>query len=611
MSDLGTLLPCSTRHPASWAGIVAAVAALTWGCSGEGMEVSPPPSRMVFATQPAGGSGGTPFNTQPAVEVLDASGNRVEGTSVSVSIGLGANPASGRLSGTTTLSTSNGLAVFTDLRIDKAGATYTLTASAAGLDDVTSASFDVTVGPAVAESSVVSVERNLPVPDDTVTLTLRARDAGGNNVASGGLAVVFAASGGTSQGTVGPSADHDNGTYTAEFVADGAGTPLTIGATVDGSVVTAGLPTITVVQFKSMITSTHASPGFSCGILQGEAAYCWGDGLFGTLGHGAFESTIQPQEVAGGFAWSVTAGGARHVCGLTTTGMAYCWGSGDGGALGNGSSGQGSADNRNSPVPVTTSLTWSYLTGAHDASCAIDQDSAAYCWGINTWGRLGDGSQSLADVPRLVTGGLAWGSIGIGIGYGCGLSSDGSAYCWGSGPPVSGASDDCGLVSCALSPRQVPGGVTFRSGSITVGGNHACALTTDGLAQCWGANSSGQLGDATHSSSSTPVAVAGALTFTQVDAGDLHTCGVTEGGNAYCWGGNDSGQLGTGTHTGANSPQMVLGGHEFTQVSTGQSHTCGVTTRGAALCWGQNNEGQLGDGAPISSRPVPVRVRLP
>ena len=49
-----------------------------------------------------------------------------------------------------------------------------------------------------------------------------------------------------------------------------------------------------------------------------------------------------------------------------------------------------------------------------------------------------------------------------------------------------------------------------------------------------------------------PVAVAGGLPFSQVDAGNRHTCGVTTGGVGYCWGYGGDGELGDGTDQNQN-----------------------------------------------------------
>lgn len=143
---------------------------------------------------------------------------------------------------------------------------------------------------------------------------------------------------------------------------------------------------------------------------------------------------------------------------------------------------------------------------------------------------------------------------------------------------------------------------------ITAGSFHTCGVTTDDRAYCWGQNSSGELGDGTGTSSSTPVVVAGGLRFVQVSAGSYYTCGLTTDDRAYCWGENISGKLGDGTAINRLSPAAVRGGHRFRQVDAGGSHSCGVTTANEALCWGYNRYGQLGDGSTFHRRQRPVLV---
>lgn len=106
-----------------------------------------------------------------------------------------------------------------------------------------------TMAPGVvsADRSIVTVSRSVLVSGTLADLTLEARDADGRRVRSGGLAVVFQASGGTSEGTVSAATDRGDGTYAASFVGVTAGTPTTIGATIGGQPVTQPLPTIAVV----------------------------------------------------------------------------------------------------------------------------------------------------------------------------------------------------------------------------------------------------------------------------------------------------------------------------------------------------------------------------
>jgi hypothetical protein len=95
-----------------------------------------------------------------------------------------------------------------------------------------------------------------------VILTLRAKDANGNNLTTGGLAVRFTVSGGTSTGTVGATTDQANGTYTAVFTGTTAGTATTVHATIGGVAVTSPLPTLTVTS-GGTATWPNEPPGFT------------------------------------------------------------------------------------------------------------------------------------------------------------------------------------------------------------------------------------------------------------------------------------------------------------------------------------------------------------
>jgi len=186
---------------------------------------------------------------------------------------------------------------------------------------------------------------------------------------------------------------------------------------------------------------------------------------------------------------------------------------------------------------------------------------------------------------------LAFTQIAVGAGHACGLTSNGAAYCWGQG---TNGQLGVGASTSFLAPTAVSGGLSFSK--ISAGYSHTCGITTSGVAYCWGYNGNGTLGNNSTTSSNVPVAVSGGLTFSQVSVGSQHTCGITTSGEAYCWGYNLYGQLGDNSNVTAGSkvPVAVSGGLTFSKISAGYSHTCGITTSGTAYCWGYGSDYQLG-----------------
>jgi hypothetical protein len=101
-------------------------------------------SKLVFSTQPVAAVAGAVLGPI-TVEVLDTFGNLVTSdNSGSVTIGLGSNPGSSTLTGTTTVNINGGVATFSTLSINNAGNGYTLTATSGALIGATSNSFNIT-----------------------------------------------------------------------------------------------------------------------------------------------------------------------------------------------------------------------------------------------------------------------------------------------------------------------------------------------------------------------------------------------------------------------------------------------------------------------------------
>ena len=236
-------------------------------------------------------------------------------------------------------------------------------------------------------------------------------------------------------------------------------------------------------------------------------------------------------------------------------------------------------------------------------TCAI-LGGELYCWGQNTNGQLGTGDTADANRPTRVTGALAGRTVtdvSVGSYHTCAVA-DGKAYCWGLNN--NGQVGD-GSTTNRTSPVLLPNQDGFTVTAVSAGQYHSCGVG-NGVAYCWGQNSAGQLGTGTTTPSSVPVPVVATgvlagLTVTGISAGTQHSCAVAAGG-AYCWGTNGSGQLGNGTTTTSTSPVAApIAGRTVTQISAGNLHTCAVAG-GAAYCWGQDSYGQVGDSTTFSTR---------
>lgn len=146
---------------------------------------------------------------------------------------------------------------------------------------------------------------------------------------------------------------------------------------------------------------------FSC--VQGSAGdvLCWGDNPYGQLGDGTIARRLTPGPVLTSPQGAPLAGaqslelGFDHGC-VRLDGGVRCWGANSAGQVGD-----GTTNNRTTPVAVTsaegpplTNVQALALGGYH--SCALLDGGEVRCWGRNDRGQLGDGTTAFRLTPLLI-----------------------------------------------------------------------------------------------------------------------------------------------------------------------------------------------------------------
>jgi alpha-tubulin suppressor-like RCC1 family protein len=333
---------------------------------------------------------------------------------------------------------------------------------------------------------------------------------------------------------------------------------------------------------------------FACAIREtgapGKSLLCWGQNQSGELGDGTNVAKAYPVLV-GALALAIDPSphalsvAANHTCARKIDGTIHCWGWGRLGQIGTGTV----QDRNDTPAQVTTlgAVPGAQLAGGGSHSCALVAGEV-HCWGRNVTLQLGQDFSS--------------------------ETCPGAAHCC-----VTGSGLD---EYCAKTPERVPG----LSGVVRLALGHAftCVQRSDRTVACFGHNNQNQLGHNAGGTSATPGEVLTALgtplgPVAQIEAGWYHACVIDDARNLYCWGANTTGQLGDGTTANAFAVRANLALPALA-VTAGAAHTCALAADGQVYCWGSNDFLQIGQGdrgrelcggTPCSRMPAVVDLSCP
>lgn len=363
----------------------------------------------------------------------------------------------------------------------------------------------------------------------------------------------------------------------------------------NGDIVQRMIP-VTAHQLSNTVASISAGSLHTCAVTSNGAAYCWGKNTNGQLGGGGqTDSSGTPMAVSGisGGVSSIAAG-SGYSC-VVVNGGVKCWGANNSGGLGD-----GTYTTRLTPVDATglTSGVTKVVVGWDGHTCALTTSGGVKCWGNNANGQAGTGDfyNTPVDVSG-VTSEIA--DVAAGNFQTCVLTQSGGVKCWGLIVYDGGSQQN-------NTPTQVSG---LESGvkAIAAGFSFACAITNTNGVKCWGNNTYGQLGNGSTTPSLTPVNVSGLSSDVKaISLGANHACAITNTNGVKCWG--KGANLGNGSYTNNSTPVNVSGLTSGVQaISAGSTHTCAILLNGLVKCWGFDGYGQLAIGTnPIN--PVPVNM---
>jgi alpha-tubulin suppressor-like RCC1 family protein len=361
-----------------------------------------------------------------------------------------------------------------------------------------------------------------------------------------------------------------------------------------------------IVTDRMALGSAH-----SCVINNDNTVWCWGSNASGQLGAsasiGSGRSTVpvRVDALPGGRVAVKIAAGASHTCVLAQDGTVWCWG-------GNGSGQVGGTDALVAQ-PQETQLPEQAVSiyAGSENSCALLLNNELFCWGSNQSRQLGIGPNGVDRNPSplrvlSIPESLTVADLSIGRAHMCAIGTTNTVWCWG------GTSN--GKLARApgvnvTAPQQITAisGPASRAAS---GSDHTCIALAASVS-CFGDNLSGQLAfTPLTETNSTPTPIALDATVQDVVAGADFTCVRMQNTTPQCWGNNSTSQLGTGNLSTSSRviPGAVMGlDSTVVDIAAGASHSCALMASGQVRCWGANNIGQLGLGD-INSRHTATEV---
>ena len=189
------------------------------------------------------------------------------------------------------------------------------------------------------------------------------------------------------------------------------------------------------------------------------------------------------------------------------------------------------------------------------------------------------------------------------------VMQDGSVRAWGTRSALP-LGDGSASAAPQLTPTTVLG--VSNAASVVAGYQHACVLSRDGAASCWGLNDHGQLGSPSDARAlPTPTPVATSLRFSALAVSNGLTCGVERdpvGARVWCWGDNGRGFVSPSLALGDTAVPFDTGYAAHGGIVGAPNGFCLLSGAQQAACWGA---GFYGRESPFPSLTTPALTPFP
>jgi alpha-tubulin suppressor-like RCC1 family protein len=334
----------------------------------------------------------------------------------------------------------------------------------------------------------------------------------------------------------------------------------------------------------------------SCIYVKADKLIIWGDNASGQLGDGTVQNKTSPIQVGTVTDWILIQSGGTFSFAIKNDGSIWTWGSNNFGELGDGTTTQ-----RNSPVQIGNGMILSKVACGLRHTVVIKNDGTLWAWGANYSGQLGDGTTTQRNSPIQIGNSSNWTNVACGLNHTLAIKNDGTLWAWGGNG--NGQLGD-GTTTNRKSPVQI--GIGNNWSKVVGGYSHTLAIKSDSTLWAWGANN-GQLGDGTTTQRNSPIQIGTNSNWSKVFGGDNHTIAIKRDGTLWVWGNNAYGQLGNGTTNNELSPVQADSNTKWLQVTCGRYYTLAINCDSTLFAWGFNSYGQLGDGTK-TKRLSPVQI---